>query len=179
MPVEAKFSLKLLGVAEATSYQELRLEGLLRHPELFRVAYEDERALPLDTVAERLSASYTLGAFMETKLVGIGSLAPVAGTKLRHKALLYGMYVRREVGGSGLGEAIIRAILSHERSCYDSVQLTVAANNARARSLYERCGFRWYATEPRSIKVAQEYLDEALLWLPLQNEYSAKPRAGW
>lgn len=39
--------------------------------------------------------------------------------------------------------------------------LTVAAENPRARRLYERWGFSIYGIEPRAVKVDDAYLDEA------------------
>ena len=48
------------------------------------------------------------------------------------------------------------------------VILTVAAENARARRLYERWGFSVYGIEPRAIKLEDGYLDEALMVCPLR-----------
>ena len=40
---------------------------------------------------------------------------------------------------------------------------TLAAENTRARRLYERWGFEQDGIEPRAIKVGPEYFDEALM----------------
>jgi len=45
----------------------------------------------------------------------------------------------------------------------EQVILTVAAENSRARRLYERWGFTVYGTEPRAIKLSDGYMDEVLM----------------
>lgn len=157
---------------DAVHYQSLRLEGLRRHPDLFRVALEDELCLRIEAVAEHLSTNLTVGAIIDDSLVGVGSLAPMAGKKLMHKALLFGMYIREEAGGHGLGGAIIKSLIHSAKGTYESIQLTVAADNPRARGPYERCGFRQYATEPRSFRGNDRFYDEALYWLPLPETLS-------
>jgi len=66
-----------------------------------------------------------VGALDEVRLLGVGGFARFAGDKLDHKGLVWGMYVRPEARG---------------RVCL--LQLTVMADNARARAFYERHGFR-------------------------------------
>ena len=158
-------TVRQLGQADLQAYRAIRLEGLERHPDMFRGAYEDEFALPIGTFADRLRNSYTLGVLLGDTLSGIGSVAALPGEKLKHKALLYGMYVRREAAGRGLGESLVRALTAHAAQIFDSVQLTVLSGNARARGLYERCGFVWYGTEPRSVRQQDGFVGEDLLWL--------------
>ena len=91
---------------------------------------------------------------------------------MRHKALLWGMYVREAARGQGLGDVIVAALLSHARARgVEIVQLTVVADNARARRLYVRHGFTTYGIEPCAVKVragdAFIDLDEALMSLRL------------
>lgn len=56
---------------------------------------------------------------------------------------VYSLRVLPQERGHGTGEALVKAVLEHARSCgYDSVELHVGANFEVARRLYERCGFR-------------------------------------
>ena len=149
--------------SEAQTYQRLRMEGLVRHPECFRIATEDEVALPLPDVAKKLDSGYVLGGFLEGDLVGIAGLSALPGAKAKHKALLWGMYVREEARGLGIADRLMEGILSEARvRGFEQIQLTVIANNPRAYKVYERWGFKVYGTEVKSVKVGDTYFDEQL-----------------
>jgi ribosomal protein S18 acetylase RimI-like enzyme len=149
---------------DAAAYHALRLEGFARHPLQFRVAPEDEEGLSLEAVGARLEGTFVAGGFDSHGLAGVGGLTRFEGTKLRHRALLWGMYVREEARGSGLADELMRTLLAEGRSHgTEQVILTVAAANARARRFYERWGFSVYGIEPRAIKVDHGYVDEALM----------------
>lgn len=157
-----------LTAADAAAYHALRLEGFTDHPLQFRVAPEDESDLSLEAVGERLERTFVAGGFDPDGLVGVGGLTRFEGAKLRHRALLWGMYVRQRGRGRGLADELIRVLLAEARThAIEQVILTVAAENDRARRLYERWGFHVYGIEPRAIKVDHGYLDEALMVRPL------------
>lgn len=112
----------------------------------------------------RLGSEYVVGGPVDGPLAGIGGLTRFTGTKLEHKALLWGMYVREEARGSGLADAIVEALLERARAeGIEMVVLTVAADNNRARRLYQRWGFALYGTEPRAVRVGDAHFDEALM----------------
>jgi ribosomal protein S18 acetylase RimI-like enzyme len=164
----AAWTVRRLLASDATAYQRLRLEGFGRHPREFRVAPEDEQALRPDAVADRLEGSFVAGAYGGDDLVGIAGFTRFDGAKLRHRALLWGMYVRPTARGGGVGDVLMDCLLAQARA--DGIEqmiLTVAAENARARRLYERWGFSVYGTEPRAIKLPDGYLDELLMQCPL------------
>jgi ribosomal protein S18 acetylase RimI-like enzyme len=78
------------------------------------------------------------------------------------------MYVRPAARGARVGDVLMDFLLAQARA--DGIEqmiLTVAAENARARRLYERWGFSVYGTEPRAIKLHDGYLDELLMQCPL------------
>lgn len=158
-----------LGPPDASAYQALRTEGVLRHPHQFRIAPEDEQGLTTEAVATRLAGAFVVGGFDGQGLAGIGGLSRFEGAKLRHRALLWGMYVEERARGRGLADELVEALLAEARDQrLEQVILTVAAENSRARRLYERWGFVTYGVEPRAIQVAGAYLDEALMLCRLQ-----------
>jgi ribosomal protein S18 acetylase RimI-like enzyme len=176
-------TVRRLGPDDAAIFRALRLEGFARHPLEFRIAPEDETSLTMAQVEARITNDYVVGAFaLGGALAGIGGLTRYAGAKLQHKALLWGMYVREGARGQGLGDAIVVDLLAHARATgVEIVQLTVVADNTRARRLYERHGFTAYGTEPSAVKAqAGEgvvYLDETLMFARLQPVPSqGKPR---
>lgn len=157
-------AIRRLAPADAAVYRALRLEAFSRHPLEFRVAPEDESAMSLPQVEERLAASYVIGAFDPEGLVGVAGLTRFDGAKLRHRALLWGMYVRERGRGRGVADELMRALFAEARAGgIEQVILTVVAGNTRARRVYERWGFSGYGTEPRAIKLGDVYLDEELM----------------
>lgn len=155
-----------LGVADANAYQSLRIEGFHLEPRAFRYAPEDESGVTLAAVEMRLRRDHVVGACAGDELIGIGGLACETGVKTGHKALLYGMYVRRAHRGAGVADAIMRELVDAARSRVEIVTLTVVSQNDRARRFYERWGFRAYGVEERAIKLAEDaYLDEILMAL--------------
>ena len=168
-PQAISWAVRRLSATDAATYHALRLEGFARHPLQFRVAPDDESGLSLEAVGTRLQGTFVAGGFDSDGLVGVGGLTRFEGTKLRHRALLWGMYVHERARGSGLADELMRVLLAEARSQgIEQVILTVAADNGRARRLYERWGFSIYGIEPRAIKVDHGYLDEALMVCPLQ-----------
>lgn len=158
------WSLRRLRAADAAAFHALRLEGLARHPGEFRVAVEDESALGLDRVAARLESSYVAGGFDAEGLAGIGGLARYDGAKLRHRALLWGMYLHQRARGRGLADRLVEELLAEaRRQGIEQVVLTVVAANVRARRLYERWGFTVHGVEPGAVRTPEGDLDEALM----------------
>jgi GNAT superfamily N-acetyltransferase len=158
-----------LGVEDAKSYQSLRVEGFRLEPRAFRYAPEDESGVTLAEVETRLRRDHVVGAYGADELIGVGGLTCETGAKTGHKALLYGMYVRRAYRGAGASDAIMKELLDIARSRVEIVTLTVVSQNERARRFYERWDFRAYGIEERAIKLDDDdYLDETLMALRLQ-----------
>ncbi len=80
-----------------------------------------------------------------------------------------GMFVHESCRGLGAGAKLIQATLAaaRERPEVRVVTLTVTEGNARAVSLYERCGFRQFSVEPMAIAVLEGYKSKVHMWLPL------------
>jgi ribosomal protein S18 acetylase RimI-like enzyme len=158
------WGVRRLGPADAAGYQALHLQGFLRHPGEFRIAVEDEAALAAEAIAARLVGSFVVGGFDGKGLAGIAGLTRMEGAKLRHKALLWGMYVDDRARGRGLANELMQVMLLEADSTgVEHVLLTVVADNVRARRLYQRWGFRVYGVEPRAVRVDGRYVDEALM----------------
>ena len=165
-----EFKTRRLVNADAEDYQKWRMEGLSRHPEHFRVSTEDEIDLNNSMVAAKLESNFVIGGFDGASLVGIAGLSIISGSKLRHKGLLWGMYVRSENQGQGLADQLIESIIAEAmRIGLEQIQLTVVAQNLRAYKVYERWGFKLYATEVESVKTETGYLDEQLRVLRLKS----------
>jgi RimJ/RimL family protein N-acetyltransferase len=58
---------------------------------------------------------------------------------------------------------LLDASLDAMHGIVEQVHLTVVADNRPAIALYERCGFRSYGLEPRSLRSPGGYADELLM----------------
>jgi len=158
---------------DAQAFQALRLAALRDIPSAFASSYEEEKDFPLATVQGRLAPRPDRGAFgayLDDTLVGMVVLGRADPKKVRHKALIWSMYVAPHARGRGIGRALLQEALSLARSVAEFRQVTVGVNagNAVAIRLYESLGFRPYALEPGALLVDGELHDELHMFLPLQ-----------
>lgn len=129
--------------------------------ELFNRAYEgydvplhvDAGAVAFMHEAFDLSPEHSRIAWRDERPIGLAMLA-VRGTR----AWVGGMGVATEARRGGVGEQLMRALLDSARDAgVRRIQLEVLESNTRARSLYEKLGFRtfrrlevWQWEAPRS-----------------------------
>ena len=92
--------------------------------------YEGEK--PISWWAERLETVFG-GWVNNSPLVGMARFAVQDPVKLRHKGMLWGMYVRPEARGTGLAAALVQHVVAHGRTLVEQVCLTVMASNVAAR----------------------------------------------
>lgn len=100
-------------------------------------------------------------------LAGAAGLLVPASVKLRHKGVLWGMFVRPEARGTGLAAALVERVIEQAGSLVEEVRLTVVVSNTAAVRLYTRAGFKQYGLERRALKVGSRYYDELLMALSL------------
>ena len=142
---------------DVAAYQALMLCGLQAHPEFFRISAKDAGEPMVPFAPSRVDA-FTLGAWLhEGQLAGVVSFARETQEKLRHKALLYRMYVRAESSGRGIGRNLVQEV----------VRRAVVSLNLRAKRLYGSEGFTVFAREERGLKMGEAYCDEEQMALRL------------
>lgn len=160
------FTIRRLIPGDAEAFLALRLRGVRDAPLKFRTAPEDVEREGLGTWQARLAADddRVVGVFDDAGLIGIGGITRDQRVKLRHKGLLFGMFVAPEAAGRGIGRAIIEALIAEACGYVASLHLTLMADNERALALYERCGFTVYGREPQSVMQPDGPGDELLMW---------------
>ena len=156
-----------LAASDAASYRDIRLDGLRRHPEAFGASWTDEADRPLNWFARRLEDNVVFGGWAAGTLAGVAGLMTPAVAKMRHKGVLWGMYVRPGARGTGLAAALVQRVIGHAGSVAEEILLTVTASNPAAAKLYARFGFQQYGFEPRALKIEDRYHDLMLMRLPL------------
>lgn len=162
--------------ADAPAYRGLMLEAYALHPDAFTSSVAERAALPLSWWESRLdesaqAGSVVFGAFHEEVLAGAAGLAFETRDKARHKAQLFGMFVRPAGRARGFGAALVRAALAHARARdgVRLVQLTVTEGNAAAQRLYQRFGFVPFGLEPMAVAVGAQHVAKLHMWCDLQN----------
>lgn len=85
--------------------------------------------------------------------------------KFRHKGTVWGVYVRPESRGHGTARALLGELIRMARKIagLEQITLIVASTTQPARRVYSQLGFKWYGTEPRSLKACGEYIDDELM----------------
>jgi cyclohexyl-isocyanide hydratase len=148
--------------SEIKAYYDLLVKGITDEPQFFRVSpidIEGEVFPTKDTIE-----NFTLGAFSdEGELLGTVGFKRDLYTKLRHKGLIFRMYVSEKAKGQGLGRKLLQALLekASEDKTLKQIYLTVIATNYRAKNLYLSEGFEIFSTEINSIQMAEnEFVDE-------------------
>ena len=145
------------------------MEGLLKHESMFRISLNDEMNSKFPT--KDTADSFTLGAFVQSQLAGIVSFEREGESreKLKHKGLLFRMYVSNEFSGQGIGRKLIKELLYYVNALRDieQINLTVIADNEKAKKLYSRFGFKIFSTEEHAIKWRGAYFAEQQMVLRL------------
>jgi ribosomal protein S18 acetylase RimI-like enzyme len=158
--------IRRLGTGDAEVFFALRLRCMHDAAMFFRSSPADIERVGVGGMRTSLADENNriIGVFDGQALIGIGGIAREPRDKLRHKALLFGMFVVGEAAGRGIGHAIVEALIAEAHGFVESLHLTVMASNDRALALYERCGFTVYGREPRSVMLPDGPADELLMW---------------
>ena len=162
------FSVGPIEASEAAKYRDLRLLALRDSPQAFGSSFEEEAAFDEGVFTERLLSGTVFGAWLGEELVGCSGLALRDKAKLRHKGILWGMFVRPDVRGRGAAKQLLNAVIAHARVYCEEVLLTVVAGNQAAHRLYTEAGFIEHGREPAAIKLGSDYYDELLMRLPIR-----------
>ena len=101
--------------ADVERFRAVRLEGLRSDPDGFRYSEAEDRAIATEVWAARLDRDVVFAAEADGEILGVGGFSRVAGEKLEHKGLIWGMFVRAPARGTGVADAIMRALIEHAR----------------------------------------------------------------
>ena len=173
-------TIKRLSPSHAGEYRALMLEAYAAHPDAFTSTVAERERLPMAWWEARLSVEpsakeLVLGAFHAGDLAGVVGLSFEQREKVRHKATLFGMYVRPSRRGQGIGRQLVQSALecARERADVLVVQLTVTEGNAPAVALYESCGFIRFGVEPLAVAVRSGYVSKLHMWRRLDADERA------
>jgi ribosomal protein S18 acetylase RimI-like enzyme len=166
-------NVRKLKQSDAESWTFLRAEALEAHPLAFSSILPKEPRDLLDSIRERLMAdeSTVLGAFVDDLIIGTVGIRRNSGKKERHKAYVWGMYVRPGHRRNGAGRNLLSSAIrqAHAWNGVEQIHLSVSEVAQEAKNLYESSGFVEWGREPRSICWGSRYADEIHMILDLHN----------
>jgi len=170
--------------AHAAEYRAIMLQAYAHEPYAFTATVAEREPLPLDWWTARIAdhpnpGKLVFGAFVGARLAGVAGLRFERRARTRHKATLFGMFVRPPFRGRGIARTLVKAVLAQAHSTPGTqvVQLGVTQSNAPALRLYESCGFFPYGTEPFAIKIGERFVSVVHMWCAV-GELPALPRKG-
>lgn len=147
------------------AFQDLRLGALQEYPEAFGSSYEEESIMSAESFKEGYNQCEILGAFIEHTLVGCAGFFVQSPLKMRHRGVLFSMYVAPTHRNKGIANLLVRTVIEHAKKRVLQLHATVVTNNQLALNLYERNGFIIYGKEPRSLKIDNHFYDEYMMVL--------------
>lgn len=119
------------------SYPDENCLDEAQESQFLREKSESEREIELIAVVEGVAAG------------SAGIKAAGTKYKVRHRAE-FGISVAEEFWGQGIGQALMTACIACAKTAgYVQLELSVAAENARAVSMYEKAGFVEYGRNPK------------------------------
>jgi ribosomal protein S18 acetylase RimI-like enzyme len=166
-----KLEIRPLKAADAAAFREIRLQAISDSPSAVWPTYDEEAGRTIaETEAriQRTESQVVFGAFLDMKLVGIAGLRREPLAQVRHKAVLWGVFVSPDQRRTGLARTLFSRLLAFAREeGVLQIQLCVNAENVRARNLYRSLGFESFGVEPRAMRVGDRYFDEEHMVLRL------------
>lgn len=146
-------------------WKDIRLDALQSNPEAFGSSYEEESVWADETFKQNLLKSDIFGAFLNNKLVGVAGFRIYEPQKLRHRGMLFTIYVKAEHRNQGIADQLLITVIHHARSKVLQLLCTVNTENQKAFKLYQKHGFQVFGTEPRAIKIGDTFHDLHLMVL--------------
>ena len=117
-----------------------------------------------DWLAARSGAFATIVAVLEGEVVGFASLSPYKERAAYRPTVEDSVYVRRDLGGRGIGKALLTAVIDlAAASGFHSVMARIEASGTASRALHASCGFREVGVEIEVGRKFNRWLDMVLL----------------
>ena len=165
-------SIRILQSDDAAAFRKLRLFGLEESPSAFGQTAEEFAALETIDIEGWIRPDehrLTVGAFEGDRLVGLGGVRRENRERMRHKAMVWGVYVLPENRGKGIARSLMYELIKSAKEVMkvSVLQLTVSDTQSTARKFYESLGFYCFGREPKALRVGDRFVAEDHMFLEI------------
>jgi RimJ/RimL family protein N-acetyltransferase len=143
--------------------RDLRLEALQKEPLAFSSSYEEEQTIPGNTWRQRTNNYFF--ALADDKPVGLAGYFRNPRKKTNHVCEMFGVYLRMEYRGQGIGKKLIEAVLAEMQKLKGVKIFEVGVNPTQkaAKHLYEKYGFKTVGHFNKWMYVDGKYYDALIM----------------
>jgi len=160
-PAGVKF--RRLTVDDLDIFREIRAEALQKYPQSFGSREEDQGGDAMVAAYRHWLNGTIFGAFECRTLVGIAGFYVSPDKRSQHRGHIFTVYVRETSRGKGVGDRLIKELLSLAETRVEQVHLAVVLTETVAIKTYKRNGFEIYGTDPRVVRVGDVTYDNYLM----------------
>ncbi|GAB1420202.1 GNAT family N-acetyltransferase [Anaerolineales bacterium] len=149
------FEIRKLRKDEVEAFKQIRLESLRDSSSAFGSSYEEslhvDFAARIPEIDNQEAAIFV--AEKDDSLVAMIGIMRKDRSKMRHKAHIWGVYVRPAGRQQGLARKLMETAIQFGKNMegVTHLQLTVTSNNSTAIKLYESLGFVRYGVESAAV----------------------------
>lgn len=161
---------------DAVALWAARLQALRESPAAFLSTLAEAAGDTARLMRTQLTDPHTryFGAFDQTQLAGFLRYVRPVRLARRHTAEIHSVHVGAAHRGRGIARQLFLAAFAVARTDgIESLTLTVLADNAAARGLYESLGFTESGVEPRAVKRDGCYVDMVSYWISVTGHPSS------
>ena len=155
--------IRKLTTDDFNKWKLLRLEAVKLHPKSFGESLENVQQQDKAWFEGSLKKGTTFAYEQNGEMVGLIGTYSLQPGNLKHRAALYGLYVKPEHRSKGIASSLVEHIINFTKTTHKQIHLTVTTNNEAATNLYKKHGFTPYGTEPDALLIAGKYYDEYMM----------------
>ena len=157
--------IKSLSISHFPLWKATRLEAVTLHPDSFGESLADVEKQDEAYFAKSLENAVILAYFADGEIAGLIGCYRYIGHNLRHKGVVFGIYVKEKYRGQGIAAKLLEAIEQYAQRDLGvkQLQLHVTTENKKAFALYEKQGYSVYGIEPKSLLINNRFYDDHLM----------------
>jgi phosphinothricin acetyltransferase len=115
-------------------------------------------------ISDRSGAFATIVAEVDGRVVGFAAFSPYKERAAYRPTVEDSVYVRRDLGGRGIGKALLTALIDvAANSGFHSMMARIEASGTASRALHTSCGFREVGVEVEVGRKFNRWIDMVLM----------------
>jgi GNAT superfamily N-acetyltransferase len=115
---QSVLEIRSLAAPDATAFRALRLQAISDSPSAVWPTHDEEAGRTVKEIEARIQRTDTqvvFGAFIDAKLVGIAGLRREPLNQVKHKAVLWGVFISPDRRREGLARKLFSSVLTFAR----------------------------------------------------------------